>query len=428
MADASSRRLTGSAPISPELRSWVEEFIDIHLIDGYGSTEDGVVLVDGQIQRPPVIDYKLVDVPDLGYFGTDRPHPRGELLVKSTDVIPGYYKRPEVTAELFDADGWYHTGDVMAEIGPDQLAYVDRRNNVLKLSQGEFVTVSKLEAAYGGHPSVRQIFVYGNSARSYLLAVIVPTDDALASVGGDVAAVKPLLSEALQSVAREAGLQSYEIPRDFLVETTPFTLENGLLTGIRKLARPQLKEHYGPELEQLYVDLADGQADVLRSLRTGRREPAGPRDGQPGRRRAARCRLGRRGTRCGVHRSRWRLVVGVDLCQSAARHLRRRRAGRRDRQPGQRPGIHRRLHRRAARRWRQAAHLRRRARPRRDRGARPRSDVGQVPRRRDPGRRTVAAGSEPARCAPCCSPGRPGSSAATSRCSGSSGWIWSTAR
>jgi fatty acid CoA ligase FadD9 len=259
--------MTGSAPISPELRAWVEEFLDIHLINGYGSTEDGMVLVDDQILRPPLIDYKLVDVPDLGYFATDRPHPRGELWVKSTDVIPGYYKRPEVTAELFDTDGWHHSGDVFAEIAPDHLTYVDRRNNVLKLSQGEFVTVSKLEAAYGGHPSIRQIFVYGNSARSYLLAVVVPTDDALAGAGGDPTAVKPLLSDALQSIAREAGLQSYEIPRDFLVETTPFTLENGLLTGIRKLARPKLKEFYGPELEQLYVDLADGQADALRSLR-----------------------------------------------------------------------------------------------------------------------------------------------------------------
>ncbi len=259
--------MTGSAPISPELRDWTEEFIDIHLTEVYGSTEASIAYVDGHVRRPPVIDYKLVDVPDLGYFATDRPHPRGELWVKSTDLIPGYYKRPEVTAELFDADGWYHTGDVVAETGPDQLAYVDRRNNVLKLSQGEFVTVSKLEAAYGGHPSIRQIFVYGNSARSYVLAVIVPTDDALASVGGDVDAVKPLLSDALQSIAREAGLQSYEIPRDFIVETTPFTLENGLLTGIRKVARPQLKQYYGPELEQLYIDLANGQADVLRELR-----------------------------------------------------------------------------------------------------------------------------------------------------------------
>jgi fatty acid CoA ligase FadD9 len=149
--------------------------------DGYGSTEAGVVLVDGAIRRPPVVDYKLVDVPELGYFATDRPHPRGELWVKTADVIPGYYKRPDVTAELFDTDGWYHTGDVFAETAPEQLSYVDRRNNVLKLSQGEFVTVSKLEAAYGGHPSVRQIFVYGNSSRSYLLAVVVPTDDALAA-------------------------------------------------------------------------------------------------------------------------------------------------------------------------------------------------------------------------------------------------------
>jgi acyl-CoA synthetase (AMP-forming)/AMP-acid ligase II len=120
--------LTGSAPISPELFAWVEAFLDIPLTEVYGSTEDGIVLVNGQIQRPPVIDYKLVDVPDLGYFGTDRPHPRGELLVKTPNLIPGYYKRPEVTAELFDSDGWYYTGDVVAEIAPDQLVYVDRRN------------------------------------------------------------------------------------------------------------------------------------------------------------------------------------------------------------------------------------------------------------------------------------------------------------
>jgi fatty acid CoA ligase FadD9 len=71
----------------------------------------------------------------------------------------------------------------------------------------------------------------------------------------------------LQRIARDADLRSYEIPRDFVVETTRFTLENGLLTGIGKLARPQLKQHYSPVLEQLYADLADDQADVLRSLR-----------------------------------------------------------------------------------------------------------------------------------------------------------------
>jgi fatty acid CoA ligase FadD9 len=259
--------MTGSAPMSPEMKMFVEELLDMHLIDGYGSTEAGAVIVDGQIQRPPVIDYKLVDVPDLGYFRTDRPHPRGELLVRSEGLFSGYYKRPGLTTEMFDSEGYYRTGDVFAEIGPDQLVYLDRRNNVLKLSQGEFVAVSKLEAVFGDSPLVRQIYVYGNSARSYLLAVVVPTDEALA--GYDAAALNSALGESFADIAKEAGLQSYEIPHDFLVETTPFTLENGLLTGIRKLARPKLKEHYGDRLEQLYADLADGQADELRALRQG---------------------------------------------------------------------------------------------------------------------------------------------------------------
>ena len=257
--------LTGSAPISPELKSWVEEFLDMHLLEGYGSTEAGAVFVDGMIRRPPVIDYKLVDVPELGYYATDRPHPRGELLVKSEQMFPGYYKRPEVTAEVFDADGFYKTGDIVADLGPDQVKYLDRRNNVLKLAQGEFVTVSKLEAAFTGSPLVHQIYIYGNSARPYLLAVVVPTEDAQSRYDG--AELKSAISASLKEAARTSALQSFEVPRDFLVETTPFTVENGLLTGIRKLAWPKLKERYGAELEQLYVDMSDGQAGELRALR-----------------------------------------------------------------------------------------------------------------------------------------------------------------
>ena len=261
--------MTGSAPTSPELKAWVESLLEIHLLDGYGSTEAGMVLLDGEVQRPPVIDYKLADVPDLGYFGTDRPHPRGELLLKTENLFPGYYKRPDVTAEVFDADGYYRTGDVVAEVGPGRLMYVDRRNNVLKLAQGEFVTVAKLEAVFGNSPLIRQIYIYGNSAHPYLLAVVVPTEEAIADyeANHDLAALKPLIADSLQKVAKQAGLQSFEVPRDFIIETTPFTLENGLLTGIRKLAWPKLKQHYGERLEQLYAELADGQENELHALR-----------------------------------------------------------------------------------------------------------------------------------------------------------------
>jgi fatty acid CoA ligase FadD9 len=97
--------MTSSAPISAKLKAWVESFLDLHLVESYGSTEDGAILVDGRVRRPPVTDYKLADVGDLGYFHTDRPHPRGELLVKSEELFAGYYRRHEVTADVFDEDG-----------------------------------------------------------------------------------------------------------------------------------------------------------------------------------------------------------------------------------------------------------------------------------------------------------------------------------
>ncbi|MFE3058280.1 carboxylic acid reductase [Nocardia sp. NPDC059239] len=263
----------GSAPISAEMKTFAQSCLGVPLQEGYGSTESGSVLVDDKLDRPPVLDYKLVDVPELGYFATDRPHPRGELLIKTENIFPGYYNRPDVTASMFDDDGFYKTGDIMAETGPEELRYVDRRNNVQKLSQGEFVALSKVESVFTANPSIRQIYPYGNSERPYLLAVIVPTEHALEQAGS-VDALKPRLIEALQQTAKDAELEPYEIPRDFLIETEPFSMANGLLSDIRKLLRPRLRERYGDRLEQLYTELAHSEAEELRTLRAdGRNQP-----------------------------------------------------------------------------------------------------------------------------------------------------------
>ncbi|NUT93106.1 MAG: AMP-binding protein, partial [Saccharothrix sp.] len=111
----------GSAPLSAELRAFVESLLDLELHILYGTTEVAGVSVDGAMLRPPVLDYKIVDVPELGYYRTDVPHPRGELLVKTEAAIPGYYKQPELSATIFDEDGYYRTGDIVAEIAPDNL-------------------------------------------------------------------------------------------------------------------------------------------------------------------------------------------------------------------------------------------------------------------------------------------------------------------
>ncbi|MGS2586690.1 carboxylic acid reductase [Streptomyces hebeiensis] len=258
---------SGGAPLSDEMTDFVASCVDVPLHDGYGSTEAGGMLADHRPIRPAVRDYRLVDVPELGYFRSDLPHPRGELLIRTDALIPGYYKRPDVMAGLVDEDGYYRTGDIFAERGPDELFYVDRRNNVLKLSQGEFVAVSRLEAVFAGSPLVRQIFVHGSSERAYLLAVVVPVPEAAERAGGDPAELKARIAASLRGTAKEAGLNSYEIPRDFLIETEPFSTENGLLSDIRKLLRPRVTERYGERLERLYADLAARENDELRALR-----------------------------------------------------------------------------------------------------------------------------------------------------------------
>jgi len=256
----------GTAPLAAELKAFLDSGLDVRIADGYGLTETGLVSMDGVIRHKGVHDYKLIDVPELGYFSTDRPYPRGELLVKTDTMTPGYYKRPELTAAAFDADGYYRTGDVMAEIQPDHLVYVDRRNNVLKLAHGEFVATTNLEAVYNAGPLVRQIFVYGSSDRSSLLAVIVPTLGVLGEFGDDIDAVKIALHKSLKQCAAAAQLPSYEVPVDFVVETEPFTVENGLLSSVGKLLRPRVEEHYGERLEQMYTHIAAAQVNEMRAL------------------------------------------------------------------------------------------------------------------------------------------------------------------
>lgn len=252
--------MCGSAALSAELQAFMEWLLGIDIQIGYGSTEAGGVIRDGVVVRPPVTEYKLIDVPELGYFVTDSPHPRGELLVKSTQLIPGYYNSDK---RIRDDEGFYRTGDVMAELAPDHLEYVDRRSNVIKLAQGEFVPIAQLEATYAAGPDVHQIFLYGTSERSYLLAVVVPAPGPDGETDADA---RTRVLDGLAAIAREKDLAAYELPRDVIVEREPFSQENGLRSGIGKLVRPALTARYGAELTALYDAAEERRREGLRDL------------------------------------------------------------------------------------------------------------------------------------------------------------------
>jgi fatty acid CoA ligase FadD9 len=253
----------GGAPTAPVILEFLRSCFGIALAESYGSTESGGLTVgDNAIEN--VIDYRLIDAPELGYRTSDKPFPRGELLLKTWSQISGYFRNPEATSGLFDADGFLRTGDIVEERGPRHLVWLDRKNEVLKLAQGEFVAIAQLEGAFESRSAlIKQIFLYGDPHRSYLLAVVVPDMElALQRLGRPlrIEMLRKAVRAALHRAGKAANLRAFEIPRAVIIETEPFTTSNGLLTNVGKRRRPQLKQKYMPALERLYesIDAREG--------------------------------------------------------------------------------------------------------------------------------------------------------------------------
>lgn len=263
----------GTAPTPPHILGFLEDCFQVPVMIGYGSTEGSIISSDHHIMEDVVDAYKLVDVPELGYFSTDKPHPRGELRIKSRQMVREYLNNPEATKTLLDSEGFLQTGDIVEERGPGHVVWLDRVKNVLKLSQGEFVTLWSLETLYSSQsPYISQVYLYGQSSRAYLLAVVVPnltawgcpSIEAFRLIGEDD--IKRRIKAELIRIAQEHQLKSFEIPRDFIVEPEPFTVANRLLTESNKLSRKNLQARYGHHLEALYNTLDERQLASIAAI------------------------------------------------------------------------------------------------------------------------------------------------------------------
>ena len=140
----------------------------------------GGIASDGSVLSTTNI--KLIDVPEMGYFTTDSP-PRGEICVRTPSMIDGYFKSPEITAEKF-VDGYFLTGDIGVMEDDSKVRIIDRRKNLFKLSQGEFVSPERLEELYTGASClISQMYVYGNSLQANIVAVVVPEKEEVLQIG-----------------------------------------------------------------------------------------------------------------------------------------------------------------------------------------------------------------------------------------------------
>jgi long-chain acyl-CoA synthetase len=149
--------VTASAPISKEVLDMMKIAFACPVIEAYGLSEtlggSNLTLPNDPISGTvggPCLTYtmKLKDLPHMDYRLTDKPFPRGEILIGGPGNFRGYFNNPEKTAEMLDQDGFVHTGDVGVLYPNGSVKILDRSKNIFKLAQGEYLAPEKLENIY----------------------------------------------------------------------------------------------------------------------------------------------------------------------------------------------------------------------------------------------------------------------------------------
>ncbi|TKW20133.1 hypothetical protein SEVIR_4G065300v4 [Setaria viridis] len=264
--------VSGGAPLAVPVEEFLRVVTCAYVIQGYGLTETcagSIVSIPNEYPMlgtvgPPIqhIDVRLESVPEMGYDALSS-NPRGEICIRGSVLFSGYYKREDLTQEVM-IDGWFHTGDV-GEWQPDgSLKVIDRKKNIFKLSQGEYVAVENLENVYGVLQEIDSIWVYGNSFESFLVAVVNPNQQVLEhwaeqnGITGSFAelcknprAKDHILSELIK-IGKEKKLRGFELIKAIHLDPLPFDIERDLITPTYKKKRPQMLKYYQGEIDALY--------------------------------------------------------------------------------------------------------------------------------------------------------------------------------
>ena len=276
--DRCTKMICGSAPITAKVKDFLRVALGVRFVEGYGLSETSAAasichpedVSNHHVGMPCMCcEIKLEDVPEMAY-ASSKPLPSGEVCVRGPCVFGGYYKMPDKTEEAIDSNGWFHTGDIGAWNANGCLRIIDRKKNIFKLSQGEYVAAEKIETVLTRCPLVAQVFVYGDSLQAYLVGVVVPDGEEVAAwakkEGIGATKVKDILASAdgpklqkavhaqMNKASKDAGLKGFEMIKKLHLEPELWSVENGMLTPTFKTKRNDLKKRYQAEIDAMYSE------------------------------------------------------------------------------------------------------------------------------------------------------------------------------
>ena len=237
---------SGSAPIPAELITWYRR-LGLNLSEGYAMTEDFAYSHNST---------DAINAP--GYVGVPMPgvqvrlSEEGEVLIKSPGQMVGYYKRPDLDAESFTADGFFHTGD-RGEIRADGLLKLTGRvKELFKTSKGKYVAPAPIENRLNAHPMIELSLVSG-VGQSAAYAMVVLSEDLRPQMGD--AAVRAKVQQELGVLLREvnSAVADYEQLRMIVVAKEPWSIENGMLTPTMKIRRSRIESEFDAQLDHWYT-------------------------------------------------------------------------------------------------------------------------------------------------------------------------------
>lgn len=264
--------ITGSAPVATEFLNFFKDMLECDLREGYGQSQTtgaAFITSKGDTNFGHVggvigsVEFKLVDVPEMNYFSDDD-KPGGELCLRGPSIFGSYYKDEKNTNETVDADQWNHTGDIGIILPNGSLKLVDRKKNIYKLSQGEYVAPEKIENVYLRCNYISEVFLYGDSMKDHNVAVVFPDLSALPKIAENLniqekdpeklcenGQIADFILDAMNKRGRDDGLFGFELAKQLKISTKSF-MAYGIYTSSLKLQRAVAKKVFMEDIKKMY--------------------------------------------------------------------------------------------------------------------------------------------------------------------------------